>query len=51
MIKVTEDGIEVGKPVKLTKEDLEFINEMFNDFSEYEKHPWIFNSVLDRCDD
>lgn len=40
MIKVTERGIEsLGEANELSKEDLEFINEMFQEFSNYERHP------------
>lgn len=38
MFKVTERGIEeIGEPVELSEEDLEFIKEMFEEFSNYEK--------------
>ena len=38
MIKVTEDGIESGALNELTEEDLDFIEGMFQDFSDYEKN-------------
>jgi len=34
MFKVTEKGIEQGKPVELTEEDAEAIMEMFNEYQE-----------------
>lgn len=38
MIKVTKNGIETsGPPRELSEEDLEFINEMFEEFSNYQK--------------
>ena len=40
MLKATEHGIEsLGDPVELSEEDLEFIKEMFKEFSDYQKHP------------
>jgi len=40
MIKVTEDGLEEFGPAReLSEEDLDFIGEMFEDFTNYEKHP------------
>lgn len=40
MMKVTERGVEsIGSPRELSKEDLEFIDEMFQDFANYQKHP------------
>jgi hypothetical protein len=46
MIKVTEKGIEdSGERNKLSEEDLDFIGEMFKDYTNYEKHP------LDKRDD
>ena len=40
MLKVTERGIEsTGEPVELSEEDLKFIDEMFKEFSNYQKHP------------
>ena len=37
MIKVTEDGIKTEPENELSEEDLDFINEMFQDHSDYEK--------------
>ena len=48
MIKVTEDGIEMTPPIKLKKEDLEFIADMFREFSDHEKHYMLKD---DKCDD
>lgn len=40
MMKVTENGIEtLGSPIELSEEDLEFINDMFQKFSDHQKHP------------
>jgi len=38
MIKVTEDGLKsLGEPRELSEEDLEFINDMFEEFENYQK--------------
>lgn len=38
MFKVTKRGIEeLGEPTELSEEDREFIEEMFKEFSDYQK--------------
>lgn len=50
MIKVTEKGIEtLGTPRELSEEELEFINDMFEDFSNHQK--FIMDKPDRECDD
>lgn len=38
MYKYTKNGLkELGKPIDLSQEDLEFIRDLFDDFSNFEK--------------
>jgi hypothetical protein len=40
MLKFTDRGIErMGSLNEISEEDREFINEMFNEFANHEKHP------------
>jgi hypothetical protein len=47
VLKVTSRGVEEGSIVELSSEDLRFISDMFEDFTDYEKPLYYLRDKID----